>query len=119
MQIVIYCPDRHFLYDGATPDQAGVGGGLTVRIRIAAALAQRGHRVSVICNCSRQAVHRGVLYRPLASVGRIQADVLVMHSSGGGIDLTPLLSIPIETQVRIFLLSGLDVAKRVHELNPD
>ena len=33
MQIAIYCPDRHFLYDGKTPDQAGVGGGLTVRIR--------------------------------------------------------------------------------------
>jgi glycosyltransferase involved in cell wall biosynthesis len=42
-----------------------------------------------------------------------------MHSSGGGIDLTPLLSVPIEARVRIFLLSGLDVARRVHELNPD
>lgn len=119
MQIAIYCPDRHFLYDGATPDRTGVGGGLTVRIRIAAALAGRGHRVSVICNCARQTVHSGVLYRPLDSASRIQADVLVMHSSGGAIDLAPLLPIPIEARVRIFLLSGLDVAKRVHELNPD
>ena len=65
MQIAIYCPDRHFLYDGATPDRTGVGGGLTVRIRIAAALAERGHRVSVICNCARETVHRGVHYQPL------------------------------------------------------
>ena len=119
MQIAIYCPDRHFLYDGATPDRTGVGGGLTVRIRIAAAQAARGHRVSVICNCARQAVLGRVLYRPLDTVDRIQADVLVMHSSGGAIDLSPLLSIPIEAQARIFLLSGLDVAKKVHELNPD
>lgn len=119
MQIAIYCPDRHFLYDGKTPDQAGVGGGLTVRIRIAAALARRGHRVSVICNCPRETVHRGVLYRPLDKVDRIQADVLVMHSSGGAIDLTPLLSVSIEAKVRIFLLSGPDVAKSVHELHPD
>lgn len=119
MQIAIYCPDRHFLYDGKTPDQAGVGGGLTVRIRIAVALAKRGHRVSVICNCAREIVHEGVLYRPLDSVNRIAADVLVMHSSGGAIDLTPLLSVAIEAKIRIFLLSGLDVAKNVHALNPD
>ena len=75
MQIDIYCPDRHFLYDGKTPDQAGVGGGLTVRIRIAAALAKRGHRVSVICNCAQQSVHEGVIYRPLEQVDRIQTDV--------------------------------------------
>jgi glycosyltransferase involved in cell wall biosynthesis len=119
MQIAIYCPDRHFLYDGTTPDQAGVGGGLTVRIRIAAALARRGHRVSVVCNCSRETVHRGVLYRPLEKVDRIQADVLVMHSSGGAIDLTPLLPVSLDVKLRIFLLSGLDVAKSVHALNPD
>lgn len=119
MQIAIYCPDRHFLYDGKTPDQAGVGGGLTVRIRIAAALARRGHRVSVVCNCPRETVHGGVLYQPLDQVSRIQADVLVMHSSGGAIDLTPLLAVSLDVKVRIFLLSGLDVAKSVHALNPD
>jgi glycosyltransferase involved in cell wall biosynthesis len=119
MQIAIYCPDRHFLYDGTTPDQAGVGGGLTVRIRIAAALAKKGHRVSVICNCPRETVHRGVLYQPLEKVSRIQADVLVMHSSGGAIDLTPLLSVALDVKIRIFLLSGLDVARSVHALNPD
>jgi glycosyltransferase involved in cell wall biosynthesis len=119
MQIAIYCPDRHFLYDGTTPDQAGVGGGLTVRIRIAAALARRGHRVSVICNCPREIVHRGVLYRPLDQADRIQADVLVMHSSGGAIDLTPLLSVSLDVKIRVFLLSGPDVARNVHALNPD
>ena len=119
MQIAIYCPDRHFVYDGSTPDRSGVGGGLTVRVRIAAALAARGHQVTVICNCARETVHAGVRYRPLDTVTSIQSDVLVMHSSGGQIDLTPLLSVPIQARVRIFLLSGLDVAKRVHDLNPD
>lgn len=119
MQIAIYCPDRHFLYDGTTPDQAGVGGGLTVRIRIAAALARRGHQVSVVCNCPKESVYRGVLYRPLESVSRIETDVLVMHSSGGAIDLTPLLALSLDAKVRVFLLSGLDVAKNVHALHPD
>ena len=101
MQIVIYCPDRHFLYDGTTPDQAGVGGGLTARIRIAAALARRGHRVSVICNCPRETAHRGVLYQPLDSVSQIQTDVLMMHSSGGAFDLSGLLSIPVKAKKRL------------------
>src|SRR5260221_2355936 len=109
MHIAFYCPVRHFLYDGSTPDRSGVGGGLTVRIRIAAALAGRGHRVSVVCNCAREITHDGVLYRPLDTVSRIQTDVLVMHSSGGQIDLAPLIPIPIEARARIFLLSGLDV----------
>ncbi len=75
--------------------------------------------MSVICNCAREARLDGVLYRPLDSVSGIHADVLVMHSSGGGIDLTPLLAVEIEARVRILLLSGLEVPKRAHDLNPD
>ena len=56
--------------------------------------------MSVICNCAREARLDGVLYRPLDSVSGIHADVLVMHSSGGGIDLTPLLAVEIEARVR-------------------
>jgi hypothetical protein len=119
MQIVIYCPDRHFVYDGTTPDQAGVGGGLTARVRIAAALAKRGNRVSVICNCSRETIHRGVLYRPLESIKSIETDALVMHSSGGACDLSELLSIPVQAKTRITVLSGLGLATGTEQLDPD
>ena len=29
MKILFYCPDRHILFDARTPDQVGVGGGIT------------------------------------------------------------------------------------------
>jgi glycosyltransferase involved in cell wall biosynthesis len=119
MQIAIYSPDRHILYDGSTPDQKGVGGGLTARIRIAAALAGRGHRVSLICNCPRESVDRGVHYLPLDAVTRIECDALVMHSSGGGLDLTPLLKVPLKAPVRVVVLSGIDLPKGTEELQPD
>jgi len=119
MQITIYSPDRHILYDGSMPDRVGVGGGLTARIRIAAALARRGHRVSVICNCPRECVGRGVHYIPLDAARRIECDALVMHSSGGGLDLTPLLAVPVEARVRVIVLSGTDLPKGSEELHPD
>ncbi len=40
-RVVIYCPDRHIVYDGRTPDEIGVGGGITARVRMARALARR------------------------------------------------------------------------------
>jgi len=116
MHIVIYSPDRHILYDGATPDTKGVGGGLTARIRIAAGLVGRGHRVSVVCNTPRESVTDGVRYRPLDEVQRIDCDVLVMHSSGGAKDLTPLLAMPVQASVRIMVFSGLDMPKGAAEL---
>ncbi len=118
MQIAIYSPDRHFLYDGTTPDRTGVGGGLTARIRIAAALARRGHRVSLICNCPCESVYRGVRYIPL-DTPRIHADVLVMHSSGGGLDLTPILRVAVKARVRVIAISGTDLPKGSEELQPD
>src|SRR5207249_190685 len=83
----LYCPDRHLAYDGATPDRVGVGGGVTARIRIAEALARRGHKVCVVCNCPVEVTHAGVRYVPLDDVTRIDAEVLVLHTSGGGLDL--------------------------------
>ena len=119
MQITFYCPDRHIQYDGATADRTGVGGGITLRIRIADALAARGHRVSLICNCPRPDVHHNVAYLPLGRADRIECDVLLMHSSGGAVDLSGLLSIPVKAQTRISILSGSPLASGTEQLNPD
>jgi glycosyltransferase involved in cell wall biosynthesis len=119
MQITIYCPDRHILYDGTTPDRVGVGGGLTARVRIAAALAARGHRVSLICNCPRESVHRGVRYVPLDKAGAIECEALVVHSSGGGLDITPLLNTPFKARVRVIVLSGTDLPHGIEEFAAD
>ena len=55
-RVAIFCPDRHILYDGRTPDEVGVGGGITARVRMARALARRGHEVHMIVNCPQAAV---------------------------------------------------------------
>ena len=120
MQIAFYCPDRHILYDGATPDRTGVGGGITVRIRIAAALARCGHAVTLICNCPMAAIHEGVRYVPLDSApDTIRCDALVMHSSGGAYDLSGLLAKSVEAKVRVLMLSGPALPKGAHDLAPD
>jgi len=120
VQITFYCPDRHILYDGATPDRTGVGGGITVRIRIAAALARRGHAVRLICNCPSESLHDRVRYVPLDSAGKaIRCDALVMHSSGGAYDLSGLLTLGLEARVRVLMLSGPALPKGSLELAPD
>jgi glycosyltransferase involved in cell wall biosynthesis len=119
MQITIYSPDRHFVYDGATPDRVGVGGGLTARIRIAAALAGRGHQVSVICNCPLRRLYDRVSYFPLDSVEHIKTDVLIAHSSGDKFDIAPLLTIPVKARVKVVVISGIGLPKGTAEFAPD
>ncbi|MBV8903670.1 MAG: hypothetical protein JOZ22_08545, partial [Acidobacteriia bacterium] len=119
MRIAIYSPDRHIQYDGSTPDATGVGGGLTARVRIAASLARRGHAVSVICNCPDESVHSGVRYIPLDAVMAVECDALVMHSSGGAFDLTPVLALSIQARVRVVALSGIELPNGSQDVQPD
>jgi glycosyltransferase involved in cell wall biosynthesis len=119
MQIWFYCPDRHLTYDGATPDEQGVGGGVTARIRVAQALARRGHSVNVACNCGFETVHAGVRYIPVDDVRQIDADVLVLHSSGGGLDLSSALRLDLRTRLKILFLSGSSLPRGSAELAVD
>jgi hypothetical protein len=73
----------------------------------------------LICNCPRESVDRGVRYLPLDAAARIECDALVMHSSGGGLDLTPLLAVTVKAAVRVVVLSGVDLPKGTEELQPD
>ncbi|MEP6716990.1 MAG: glycosyltransferase family 4 protein [Terriglobia bacterium] len=106
MKILFYCPDRHIQYEGAAPDVTGVGGGVTARIRMAAALAGRGHEVTLIGNVPRPHRYEGVRYVPLGQWPGIAADVLVVHTSGGAVDIGETAVLPIEPRVRVLLLSG-------------
>src|ERR1051325_2452747 len=119
MRITIYCPDRHILYDGSTADKTGVGGGVTARIRIAAALARRGHAVSMICNCPDESIYDRVRYVPLDRAREIDCDALVMNSSGGALDLTPLGALRVSARVRILALSSPAFPKGSDALDPD
>ena len=104
--VTIYCPDRHFVYDGRTPDRQGVGGGLTARVRLARALAALGHRVTVVANCRREGTFDRVRYVPLEAATQIRADVLVLNTSGGGLDLSPIFAVDVRADCRILWLQG-------------
>ena len=104
--VLIHCPDRHIVYDGNTPDEIGVGGGVTVRIRLGAALARLGHRVELLVNCPEAAVIDGVRYIPLESDPPQKVDVLIHNTSGGGLDLTPAWSLPIRADLVGVMASG-------------
>ena len=116
MKIFFYCPDRHILFEGPTPDRAGVGGGITARLRIATALASAGHDVTVFGNIGAPALYRKVQYRPadesLAAGARdLVADVLVVHSSGGALDVGEVGNLQVKSRVRVLLVSGVDCPK--------
>ncbi|MEK6282026.1 MAG: hypothetical protein AABN95_16855 [Acidobacteriota bacterium] len=92
-RITIYSPDQHILYEGSTPDQTGVGGGTTARLRLAQALARRGHRVTVAGNVPRLHTYQGVTFQPLLEVKHIEADVLILNSTGGTLDRRRVLDL--------------------------
>lgn len=119
LRITIYCPDRHLAYNGATPDAKGVGGGITARIRLAAGLARRGHGVTVLCNTPEADTIGGVHYVPLDAVRRIDADLLVLHSTGDKLDLRPVLDLPVEARLRIVLVDGFYLPGGLHEVGMD
>ena len=106
MRVLIFCPDRHLTYDGTTPERAGVGGGVTARIRLAEALASAGHEVVLQGSCP-DSRHKGVQYLPLGSSPPARVDVLLVHSSGGALDVTEAASLPVEARVRFLFISGV------------
>lgn len=119
MRIAVYSPDRHLTYDGRTPDQKGVGGGVTARIRVSTALARRGNKVTVICNCAQSVTYQGVRYAPLASVSEIDTDVLVMHTTGDALDLRPLLKLTVRSRLHVVFVDGVDAPKGMDEVKMD
>src|SRR3972149_5119638 len=105
-RVTIYCPDRHTLYDGRTPREVGVGGGITARIRMAHALQRRGHRVTMVVNCPRRETFEGVEYVPLDEATRLVGDILILTTSGDRLDLTPALGLRRETSLTIVWVHG-------------
>lgn len=107
-KVIFYSPDRHIVYDGRTPYEAGIGGGVTARIRMARALALAGQHVRVVCNCLQAVEIDGVEYVPLDQIQPTSADVLIANTSGGDYDLDPLGDLPIEADLRLVWMSGVD-----------
>ncbi len=118
-RVVFYCPDRHIVYDGSTPYKVGVGGGVTSRVRMARALASQGQSVIVIANCKQRTEIDLVQYFPLDEILSIDADILIMNTSGGDFDLTPILELDVKTRLSILWASGIRPPNGIELLSYD
>ena len=118
-RVVSYCPDTHIEYDGRTPYDVGVGGGITARVRMAKALSKLGHEVRMVVNCRKHEFIDGVEYIPLEQFRKAEADVLIMNTSGGGIDLSPAAELDVHAALKIVWLHGTIEPKGLDSLQYD
>ena len=116
LSILIWCPDQHLEYAHDTPDRSGIGGGVTARIRMAAALARRGHDVRVVCNCGRERSSGGVRYVPLQAFAGGKTDVLVINSSASDLRIDKLDGARIEARLRLLWVQGTPAPATLHQL---
>src|SRR5262245_7101589 len=117
--VTLFCADQHLVYDGRTPDRKGVGGGVTVRIRLARALSRLGHRVTMLVNCPRREAYGSVRYVPWKEARNIAADVLILTTSGGALDLRPILDVDVNARLRIVWVHGVSVPHGLDEVGMD
>jgi glycosyltransferase involved in cell wall biosynthesis len=118
-RVAFYCPDRHLVYDGRTPDEVGVGGGVTARVRMGRALARLGHEVTQVVNCPRRETIDGVEYMPLDEATRLQADVIVFNTSGGELDLSPAAELKPSARLSIVWVHGTQEPNGLERLPHD
>ncbi len=78
-------------FHGASPEEKALGGSETALVQMARALADRGHRVQVYCNCPAPGEYRGVLYRDQSRLVEVAAserfDVLVVSRFFAALEL--------------------------------
>jgi glycosyltransferase involved in cell wall biosynthesis len=117
--IAIYCPDQHITYNINTLNEQGVGGGITVRTRIAHALAAAGHQVTLYVNCPRNERIDGVDYVHFSQFKKAIVDIFIASTSGGGLDLTSLSKKQIKARIKILFVHGITKPKGCDELEFD
>lgn len=110
-RIAIYSPDEHIQYDGSTPDKTGVGGGITVRIRMAAALAGLGHQVTMYANVPTPGTFDGVQYMHFSEAHRLDCDIFMVQSTGGRLDLSSLRRIKLNAGLKVARFGGFAPVK--------
>lgn len=114
-RVAFYSADSHIKYNLKTLQRTGVGGGITARTHIAHALHDIGHDVTMYVNCPRDEDISGVKYRHFSKVKKIEADVLVLSTSGGELDFSPLLEISIHANLQLLMLSGVEFPKHIRD----
>jgi len=118
-KVVLFSPDRHVTYDGATPDERGIGGGITARVRLLRALAALGHEVTAYVNCEHPGIYDGVRYLHFSTAESIDADVFITITTGGDLDLRPVCSIPVQARLKIVWIHGVAKPKHLEDIDAD
>lgn len=113
-QVVFYCPDQHIQYDVRTLDQRGVGGGVTSRIRMAHALARKGHEVYLYVNCAEEGMNDGVTYTHFSKYSRQDADIFIAGTSGDKLDLGSIQISRIKAGKKLLMIHGVDLPANVN-----
>ncbi len=112
-KVTFYCPDSHLVYNLHTLDDQGIGGGVTARIRIAHALSETGHSVTIYNNCPRKQVICGVQYVPFDQAKEIDTEVFIASTSGGNLDLALVNQIDPKAKLKLLMVHGIDPPKGV------
>ena len=118
-RIVIYSPDEHIRYNLQALDNWGVGGGITARIRLAHALAARGHRVTLFINTPTESNVSGVQYRCHSALSDVETDVFIASTSGDRYSLEWLCDVSVRARLRILLAHGVSAPASLDCLAPD
>jgi len=105
--VTFYCPDTHLVYNLHTLDKQGIGGGVTARIRMAHALAELGHRVTIYNNCPKKQNIDNVHYIPHQQAERIDSDIFIASTSGDGLDLSRVDEIDLHAKLSILMVHGM------------
>lgn len=109
--VCIFCPDSHIQYNIATLQRKGVGGGITARIRLAHEFAKIGNKVTMMNHCPHSGLLQGVYYQHFSKVKQVKADIFIASSSGGSFDLGCLAEIPIDAELKILMIHGIQLPK--------
>ncbi|MEM4202776.1 MAG: methyltransferase domain-containing protein [Candidatus Methanomethylicaceae archaeon] len=116
-KVVLFSPDNHVVYNGDTPDDRGIGGGVTARVRLLRALASLGHEVTAYVNCERPAIYDGVQYYHFSEVTSIDADVFIVITTGSDLDLEFVSKIPVRAQLKILWIQGVPKPKSLENMD--
>jgi len=117
--VLVYCPDEHISYNVHTLDKKGVGGGITTRIRMAHALAELGHKVTIYNNCPNNRKLKGVQYLHNSLLKNAKTDIFIASTSGDKLDLSSLRDKSVDARLRILLVHGINPPKGIDNLSFD
>ena len=119
LSVTLYSPDTHVTCDPTTPETAGIGGGVTARLRLARALVGAGARVTAVLSCRRSAVEEGVEWVRLEERRPIECDVLLASTTGGDLSFAPLRQLDVRARLRVLWVEGFLKPHDIEALAPD